>query len=285
MPATATASPVPVYVAGNTTIHAGRVVGRYGTSGSLKYRKICGQSHRDRHDAMPVGRDVEITCKRCIAKLKTIPSQQSPAPVGAGNPTPKKEAEMAKVKTRKSSTKPAAKAETNGSTRRTREEIDALVPEFVAHLQGGGTMQDLKAEFGFSSGQPVRQALARNGYDSKGNALESDAINETGAKLKKVLIRERKAGESWYRLAIRVNAERDEDEQVTESALREMVGDLDQPRYYRSGGEAEEAAPAATKTAAKPTAKRTAGRKPGGATKAAGTKQRRAVKADPSPQA
>lgn len=64
----------PVYVAGNDTIHAGRVVGRY-PSGNLRYAKCCSSSRNDRHDPMPLAPSVyarpesRVTCKRCIAKL------------------------------------------------------------------------------------------------------------------------------------------------------------------------------------------------------------------------
>lgn len=60
---------VPVYVAGNATIHAGRQDGNY-ASGAARYRKACGTSRNDRHDPSPVAdATTPITCKRCLAKL------------------------------------------------------------------------------------------------------------------------------------------------------------------------------------------------------------------------
>lgn len=59
---------VPVFVAGNRTIHAGRKVGKY-ASGNDRYAKVCGGAGRDRHDPIPAAdAGTAITCKRCIAK-------------------------------------------------------------------------------------------------------------------------------------------------------------------------------------------------------------------------
>lgn len=59
----------PVYVAGNTTVHAGRIIGKY-PSGNPRYARLCGQSHTDRHDAGALAPGTPITCKRCLAKLE-----------------------------------------------------------------------------------------------------------------------------------------------------------------------------------------------------------------------
>jgi hypothetical protein len=62
------ATVIPVYVAGNSTIHAGRQSGTY-ASGNARYRKLCSTSRNDRHDPMPVNTSTPVTCKRCLAKI------------------------------------------------------------------------------------------------------------------------------------------------------------------------------------------------------------------------
>lgn len=63
-----TTKTTPVYVAGNSTVHAGRKIGTY-ASGRDRYAKLCGSSGRDNHDPMPVNSTTPVTCKRCLAKL------------------------------------------------------------------------------------------------------------------------------------------------------------------------------------------------------------------------
>lgn len=60
---------IPVYVAGNSTVHAGRQVGTY-QSGHARYRKLCGTSRNDNHDPGALAPGTPITCKRCIAKVE-----------------------------------------------------------------------------------------------------------------------------------------------------------------------------------------------------------------------
>src|SRR3954452_14771905 len=67
MPTTA-ATTTPVYVAGNSTVHAGRKIGNY-ASGAPRYAKLCGSSRNDRHDPSPAGDGAEVTCRRCLAKI------------------------------------------------------------------------------------------------------------------------------------------------------------------------------------------------------------------------
>lgn len=88
-------------------------------------------------------------------------------------------------------------------TRRSAEDVDAMVEAFVEHLQGGGTMRDLKAEHGFSDDGPIRAALYRNGYDSKGNehGVEADTIDAGKVAGKKALVKMRSEGAAWYALA------------------------------------------------------------------------------------
>jgi hypothetical protein len=57
----------PVFVAGNSTVHAGRRIGTY-PSGAARYAKRCGGLGRDRHEPIEA-RGAQITCKRCLAKI------------------------------------------------------------------------------------------------------------------------------------------------------------------------------------------------------------------------
>jgi hypothetical protein len=178
------------------------------------------------------------------------------------NNNPKKEATMAKVTRSKSATKTAGKATTttaksNGSTRRTAEDWDSIVNEIRAKRQAGETMQALKKEYGVSSDVPLREALARAGFNSKGDALEVEDISGlSGAKLKARLIKEREEGTAWYMLALMAKK--------SESDLREVVGDAAPSGGGRkastkeSAEDKEEGAQTATATKAKTTtAKRT----------------------------
>lgn len=161
----------------------------------------------------------------------------------------------------------AAKASSNGSKRRTAEDVRKLVPQFVKHLTGGGKMKELKQTHGFSDDGPIRQALYLEGYDSKGNAL-ADAdrapIKATGANLAKRLIAEREQGTPWYALAYRTGK--------SEAELRQIVADAGGPtgRVYRKE---DKPAKAATSKAS-------------GAKKGGKKVTRKATPAaDPSPQA
>lgn len=68
---------IPVYVAGNVTVHAGRKIGTY-ASGATRFAKLCGTSRNDRHEPMELTPDTLVTCKRCLAKLpKPAPSSKT----------------------------------------------------------------------------------------------------------------------------------------------------------------------------------------------------------------
>lgn len=154
--------------------------------------------------------------------------------------------------TKKAAAKPAA-AE---STRRSREDIDAIVPDIVEALQAGDTMTAVKERFGFSHGQPIRQALARNGYDSKGNALEDEEpITGSGKTLAKKVAAERAKGVAWYLLARRTDKSESELRTLLEENGYEATG-----RTYAAAAPKPKAEPvkgaAAGKTAGKPAAKK-----------------------------
>lgn len=156
-----------------------------------------------------------------------------------------KEATMAKVTRSKSATKKAEETKTttataaksNGSARRTAEDWDGLVGEIRTARQGGETMQSLKKKYGVSSDVPMREALARAGFNSKGEALEYEDISGlSGAKLKARLVKEREEGTAWYMLALMTGK--------SEADLREVVGDA-----APSGGGRKASAKAATESA------------------------------------
>ena len=156
---------------------------------------------------------------------------------------------------KKSTPKPAAAATTGRKPRRSAEEVDALVPAFVEHLTSGGTMRALKAEHGFSDDGPIRAALLRNGFDSKGNETEIAAIKSTGAALTKRLLAERNKGTAWYQLALATGK--------PEAELRKLVADAggETGRIYIKGKKAAKPASTAKPAAKKTTAKKTVARK------------------------
>lgn len=128
---------------------------------------------------------------------------------------------MAKTVTRtagksKSGKGKVASKEATTRTRRTAEEVDALVDDFVKHLQDGGTMKELKAEYGFSDDGPIRAALYRNGYDSKGNEHEDEEdIDASKAAGKKALLKLRQEGAAWFVLAFRAG--------ITEAEAKKII--------------------------------------------------------------
>jgi hypothetical protein len=209
------------------------------------------------------------SCARTAEKARTYASRLREQDT---TNTTKKEATMAKVtrsksaKAEKTTTtkKSTTKAASNG--RRTAADWDSIVEEIRAKRQGGSTMQALKKEYGVSSDVPLREALARAGYNSKGDELEYEDISGlTGAKLKNRLVKERSEGTAWYMLALMTGK--------PEPELREIVGDA-----APSGGGRK----AATKTA------ESAADKPEGAQtktttkKSGGSKVKRGAKANPS---
>lgn len=176
-----------------------------------------------------------------------------------------------KTATKKTTAKTApAKASTNGGsskTRRTAEEVRALVPKFRKHLNAGGSMKDLKVEHGFSDDGPIRSALYFEGFDSKGNehGEEQGSIDAGKAAGKKQVVKLREEGAAWFRLSFLTG--------LPESALKAIVteaGGNVSGRVYKVSDKpakaAAKTAPKASKATAKPASKKT----------------RKATKADPS---
>jgi hypothetical protein len=152
------------------------------------------------------------------------------------SPNPPKEGTMAKVKIKSSSKAAGAKKggtavkkgtgakkatgavkAASSANRRSAADIDKLVPQFKKHLTGGGTMKALKAEHGFSSDVPIREALARAGFDSKGKKLSLEEIPGSGKKLATAVAKARREGEAWYILALRTGK--------TEAELKTLLGE------------------------------------------------------------
>lgn len=163
------------------------------------------------------------------------------------------------VKVKKSGAKKASsstkKASSNGGekrARRTAEDVAALVPAFRKHLQGGGTMRELKAEHGFSDDGPIRAALYRAGFDSKGNPHEdeADSIDASKAAGKKELVALRSDGAPWYQLAYLAG--------ITEGEAKSIVTEAGGPtgRVYTKSEK-----PAKAEGKAKSTSKAKAGKK------------------------
>jgi hypothetical protein len=154
----------------------------------------------------------------------------------SGDETPQKgSTQMAKTVTRKSAGKTSTKksdskstttkaksaGSSNGKVRRTAEDIAALVPKFVAHLTDGGTMRALKQEHGFSDDGPIRAALYREGYDSKGNkhGETRGSIDAGKAAGKKQLVALRaNDGAAWFRLAFLADITEAEAKRIVEEA-------------------------------------------------------------------
>lgn len=157
----------------------------------------------------------------------------------------------------------AAPKESEGKTRRTQADVDALVPDFLKRIKDGATLRALKAEFGFSDDGPIRAALYRAGYDRKGEAHGEDegSIDASKAAGKKQLVALRaNEGAAWYRLAYLTG--------LTEPEVKKIVAD--------AGGETGRVYVKSEKPA-KAVTDKPAGAKTG--------KRVKATKADPSEQA
>jgi hypothetical protein len=178
--------------------------------------------HGERQGGSPAGvRAINLLMEKAQLYARLLREQDN----NNNGSTTNKEATMAKVTRSKSATKTAGKSETKttaakngGTTRRTAEDWDSIVEEIKAARQAGETMQSLKKKYSVSSDVPMREALARAGYNSKGEALEYEDISGlSGAKLKARLVKEREEGTAWYMLALMTGK--------SESDLREVVGD------------------------------------------------------------
>jgi hypothetical protein len=121
--------------------------------------------------------------------------------------------------------KPAAAKKPGGSTCRTGavEKINANVAKIAKALRDGATMKSQKAEYGVSDDGPIRAALYRGGFDSKGkeHGEEKGSINPKNAAGKKQLVKLRKDGAAWFRLAFLAD--------LTEGEVKKVVADAGGP--------------------------------------------------------
>jgi hypothetical protein len=159
---------------------------------------------------------------------------------------------VAKKSGAKSAAKSGGTATAEKRARRSAEDVDALVPEFVEHLQGGGTMRDLKKEHGFSDDGPIRAALYRNGFDSKGNehGEEQGSINPKVKAGKAQLVKLRTEGAAWFRLAFLAD--------TTESDVKAIVAESGGPtgRVYTQKEKPAKAASSGKKSSGKKAGKK-----------------------------
>src|SRR4051812_32256965 len=77
-PQGATMNITPVYVAGNSTIHAGRQIGTY-KSGSPRFCKLCSGNGSQNHEPGALQPGTPVTCKRCLAKTTAALAPAKPA--------------------------------------------------------------------------------------------------------------------------------------------------------------------------------------------------------------
>lgn len=156
-----------------------------------------------------------------------------------------------------------ATKEAPAKARRTQEDVDGMVPQFLERIGEGATLRALKQEFGFTDDGPIRAALYRAGYDRKGeeHGEEAGSIDASKAAGKKQVIALRaNEGAAWYRLAYLTG--------LSESEVKSIVSE--------GGGETGRVYVKAEKPAKAATTK-PAGAKAG--------KRVKATKADPSEQA
>jgi hypothetical protein len=121
-----------------------------------------------------------------------------------------------------SGSKPAAKKVT-GRTGAV-EKINASVAKIAKALREGATMKSQKAEYGVTDDGPIRAALYRAGFNSKGakHGEEKGSIKPGTAAGKKQLVKLRKdEGAAWFRLAYLAD--------LTESEVKKVVADAGGP--------------------------------------------------------
>lgn len=103
----------------------------------------------------------------------TVPASNPKAPSGARPARKGKENHtMATVTRSKKGTKPAAKSAAKKAPASRASKFnpsEAEVKKIAKRLRDGEKMNDIKATYGLSNGQPVRKALLDAGFDSKGN--------------------------------------------------------------------------------------------------------------------
>lgn len=144
---------------------------------------------------------------------------------------------------------------TNGSNRRTHEDIVALVPEIVKHLKNGVTMTEIRLggdevaktghPDGYGAGPVIRKALTEAGYNTKGEVIETPDLTELeGKPLADAVAELRDEGKAWYFLELATD--------MSQNDLKDLLEEhgyasLAEGRVIISGAdEEEEEAPAPT---------------------------------------
>jgi len=133
--------------------------------------------------------------------------------------------------TKKNSSAGGTKSSGAGTRTGAMDRLRKDVHKIAKSLKGGAKMKDVRAEYGFGSGGPIRSELAKEGYDSKGGQIELPTLPKGGNALAKALVKQREAGVPWYTLEIATGK--------SEADLREIVEEEGGPtgRVYRSNGE------------------------------------------------
>ena len=225
---------------------------------TLEYQPV----HRD---GAPVGLEKFTTLAEGarVRLFETAGSSTVPETNDAAKPQKEKGSNMTKV-TRKGAGKAKAGSKGKGKTaakakpaaakasnRRTAEDVAKLVPTFLKHLNGGGSMQELKKEHGFSDDGPIRAALYRAGYHKvtgEGyvkHGVEAGSVDASKAAGKKQVVKLRTEGAGWYVLSHMTG--------LTESEVKAIVADAGGPtgRVYREPAPKAKAAPKAKSAGSK----------------------------------
>lgn len=139
----------------------------------------------------------------------------------------------------------------NGN-RRTHEDIVALVPEIVKHLQNGVTMTEIRlggdtvGPNGYGAGPVIRKALTEAGYNTKGERIETpDLTTLEGKALVDAVVKLRQENKAWYYIELATDMSQDDLKDLLEENGH---GDLAAGRVPVAEDEEEEAAEPAPKT-------------------------------------
>jgi hypothetical protein len=150
----------PVYVPGNSTVHAGRQIGTY-DSGTARYRKLCSRTTAaERHEPSPLNSDTPITCKRCLAKLDQLAARTAQA---AREATPFETTNSPTEETTMSKPETTPKSETLTTERRAElaEQATREVAEAVAATETAKPKTETKPAFETTS-NPTEETTMSN---------------------------------------------------------------------------------------------------------------------------
>lgn len=227
---------VAMELAGYLGDRGGTLLGQSGEDASNR------RAHRE---AVKIANAIEEEVRASRKRGTLLKNSSSNQPVKGSTSMPK----VTRKASAKTAAKPAAKAanavkEAPAKTRRSQEDVDALVPEFLEQIREGATLRALKQEFGFSDDGPIRAALYRAGFDRKGeeHGEEAESIDAKKAAGKKQVVKLRESeGAAWYRLAFLTG--------LSEPEVKAIVADAGGPtgRVYREPAPKPEPKPRAAK--------------------------------------